>query len=65
MKVGDLVRIVQSRSGRLVPARLGEVGVIIASGLDVFRDQDGFSVVIRDRAVTFGSDYLEVISESR
>jgi len=62
---GDLVRIVQSESDRLVPVSIGEVGVVIASELVGWVDQDAFSVLIKGRAVLFGSNYLEVISENR
>jgi len=65
MKVGDLVRIIQSESDRLVPVSIGEVGVVIASELVGWSDQDAFSVFIKGRAVLFGSNYLEVINENR
>jgi hypothetical protein len=65
MKVGDLVTIVQSSSDRLVSPFVGEVGVIVATQLGKFANQDSFSVLLRDRFVVFGSSYLEVINESR
>jgi len=67
MKVCDLVTIVRSeakRHGHVDPIGLGKVGVIVESR-DLFSNQDGFVVMTSDKMIVLGSNYLEVISESR
>ena len=66
MKVGDLVRVVKPEDEQAgTPVRLGEVGVIVSSHSNLFREQDGFAVLLDGRVITFGSDYLRVFHESR
>ena len=65
MKVGDLVIIVQSDSDSLVSPFVDEVGVIVAAQLEHFKEQDSFSVLMRDRVAVFGENYLRVLDESR
>tara|TARA_R110002020_G_scaffold67820_1_gene177899 strand:- start:680 stop:886 length:207 start_codon:yes stop_codon:yes gene_type:complete len=65
MKVGDLVRVVQSKKDDLVSPFTGEVGVIVASQLERFKSQDSFSVIIRNKFHTFGANYLELVDKDR
>ena len=65
MKVGDLVQVVQSESCTLHTPFVGEVGVIINVCLAKSAEQDMFVILTRDRTLTFGSSYLEVIHENR
>ncbi len=65
MKVGDLVKVIQPGRGFLSTPFAGEIGVIIHEQLGMFKDQDSFSVMTRDRIFTLGSDYLEVLNEDR
>lgn len=60
MKVGDLVKVRPSRTGRLL--RVGEIGVIVdfLEGSDGFKD---FEVIFRDGHGWFGDLELEVLSE--
>jgi len=61
MKVGDLVIVVQSETDGLACAFVGQVGVIIEAQLGKFKNQDSFSVAIRDRILTLGANYLRSI----
>jgi len=63
LKIGDIVRIVQSESDTLVSAFTDEVGIIVDSDLGKFRNQDSFMVLTRNKLVVFGENFLEVISE--
>lgn len=65
MKVGDVVRIVQSDSCTALPAFEGEIGVIVAAQLGKFSDQDSFSVILRDKLHIFSIRYLELVYEGR
>ena len=65
MKVGDLVKGVQSSSDKLASPFVGEAGIIVAAHLGKFTNQDSFSVLLRDRLLVFGASYLEVLNESR
>ena len=65
MKVGDLVKVVQSKSDALVSPFVGEVGVIVDAQLGKFTNQDSFSVLLRGRFVVFGARYLEALNASR
>jgi len=65
VKVGDLVKVIQPGRAYHSCPFIGEVGVIIHEQLAMFKDQDSFSVMTRDRIVVLGADHLEVIHESR
>ena len=65
MKVGDLVTVVQSKTGTLVCPFVGQVGIIIDTRKP-FARQEGFYVMLSDSmTLSLGSNYLEVINESR
>jgi len=65
VKVGDLVTVIQSlvESDKLVSPHAGRIGVIIDAQLGLFRDQDSFTVLLNNKMVSMGANYLEVISE--
>ena len=65
MKVGDLVKIVQSESEKSVSPFVNETGVIVEAQLGKFSNQDSFSVMLRDGLHVFGANYLEAISEDQ
>ena len=64
MQVGDLVKIVQSESDRLMSPFVGQVGVIIKEAPPpwAYEDQeDWYNVFTRERIHLFRTDYLERI----
>jgi hypothetical protein len=66
MKVGDMVEIVQSKSDELVSPFMGQVGVIVeAHYKSKFRNQCSFSIMISDRMIVMGANYIDVINEGR
>ena len=66
MKIGDLVRVVQSKSDKLASPFVGRVGVIIESHYKTrFSNQQSFAIMAKGREIVIGANYLEVISESR
>jgi len=64
MQVGDLVKIVQSESDRLMSPFVGQVGVIVKKGTppwDYEEQEDWYNVFTRERIHLFRTDYLERI----
>ena len=64
MQVGDLVKIVQSESDRLMSPFVGQVGVIVKEGTPPWADEeqeDWYNVFTRERIHLFRTDYLERI----
>ena len=64
MQVGDLVKIVQSESDRLMSPFAGQVGVILKKGTPPWADEeqeDWYNVFTRERILLFREDYLERI----
>ena len=64
MKVGDLVKIVQSESDRLRSPFVGQVGVIVKEGTPPWTDEEQeawYNVFTRKRIHLFRIDYLERI----
>jgi hypothetical protein len=62
MQVGDLVKIVQSESDRLMSPFAGQVGVIVKKTLTIIsNDDDWYDVLTRDNIRSFRADYLEEI----
>ena len=62
MKVGDLVKIVQSESDRLMSPFVDQVGVIVKKSFDTASWQDDwYDVLTRDNIRSFRIDYLEEI----
>ena len=70
MKVGDLVKIVQSPVDDLVPSHLGEIGMIVEtfnkfSNIYLRGYDKWYKVSLHGGFMKFRIDYLEVVSESR
>jgi len=62
MKVGDLVKIVQSESDRLMSPFVDQVGVIVKKSFETASWQDDwYDVLTRDNIRSFRIDYLEEI----
>ena len=62
MQVGDLVKIVQSESDRLMSPFVGQVGVIVKKSFETASWQDDwYDVLTRDNIRSFRIDYLEEI----
>ena len=62
MKVGDLVKIVQSESDRLMSPFVGQVGVIVKESFETASWQDAwYDVLTRVNIRSFRIDYLERI----
>ena len=62
MQVGDLVKIVQSESDRLMSPFVGQVGVIVKKSFETASWQDvWYDVLTRDNIRSFRVDYLEEI----
>mgnify|MGYP003645362278 CR=1 FL=1 len=65
MQVGDLVKIVQAESDRLMSPFVGQVGVIVKKTLmdpRIYSEQDDwYDVLTRNNIRTFRTDYLERI----
>ena len=62
MQVGDLVKIVQSESDRLMSPFVGQVGVIVKKSFETASWQDvWYDVLTRDNIRSFRIDYLEEI----
>ena len=64
MQVGDLVKIVQSESDRLMSPFVGQVGVIVKKGTPPWayeKQEDWYNVFTRERIHLFRTDYLERI----
>ena len=65
MKVGDLIKIVQSNRDTLHSHFNGLVGIIVRKTLGNDAVADWYDVLTRDRILYIRADYLEVINESR
>ena len=64
MQVGDLVKIVQSESDRLMSPFVDQVGMILKKGTPPWADEeqeDWYNVFTRERIHLFRTDYLERI----
>ena len=62
MKVGDLVKIVQSEKDRLMSPFVDQVGVIVKKSFETASWQDDwYDVLTRDNIRSFRIDYLEEI----
>ena len=64
MKVGDLVKIVQSENDKLMSPFVDQVGVIVKEDVPSWADedqQDWYNVFTRKRIHLFRIDYLERI----
>ena len=64
MTIGDLVKIVQSESDRLMSPFVGQIGVIIKEAPPPWADkdqEDWYNVFTRKRIHLFRIDYLERI----
>ena len=64
MKVGDMVKIVQSPAAMLKTPFTGQVGVIVKEGTPPWADEeqeDWYNVFTRERIHLFRTDYLERI----
>ena len=61
MKVGDLVKIVQSTRDTLKTPFTDQVGVIVRKNILETEQNDWYSVFTRDRILSFREDYLERI----
>jgi hypothetical protein len=64
MEVGDLVKIVQSESDRLMSPFVDQVGVIVKVGPPPWTDEEKdvwYNVFTRERIRLFRADYLEEI----
>ena len=62
MKVGDLVRVVQSIEDDLTPSYLGRMGVIVEAMPLEYANNDWYRVAIAGGYMKFRYDYLELIS---
>ena len=65
MKVGDLIKIVQSKGDTLHSQFHGQVGIIVKKTISNDEVADWYDVLTRDRILYIRADYLEVINESR
>ena len=62
MRVGDLVKIVQSEKDRLMSPFVDQVGVIVKKSFETASWQDAwYDVLTRDNIRSFRIDYLEEI----
>jgi hypothetical protein len=64
MKVGDLVKIVQSEKDRLMSPFVDQVGVIVKEDTPPWNDAEQlgwYNVFTRERILLFRADYLERI----
>jgi|TARA_B100000745_G_C19808892_1_gene266527 hypothetical protein len=62
MRVGDLVKIVQSEKDRLMSPFVDQVGVIVKKSFETASWQDDwYDVLTRDNIRSFRIDYLEEI----
>ncbi len=64
MKVGDLVRVIQSKIDDLRPSYLGRMGVIVEAMPLEYSDNDWYRVAIGGGFMKFRYDYLEVVGAS-
>ena len=64
MKVGNLVRVIQSKIDNLRPSYLGRMGVVVEAMPLEYSDRDWYKVAIDGGFMRFRYDYLEVIGEA-